>query len=190
MSRTSESLGSPFSIVPFLSSVWWVLLLRGVLAVIFGVLTFVWPGASLLGLVTVYGVYAMVDGVTALFSAFKSGAASRLMLAVGGLISFAAGLTALAWPGVTAFILVMILGVWSVVRGATEIILAIAVRKEIANEWMLILAGALSILVGLALMAAPGAGATLLLWLIGGWGIAFGLLLIFLSLRLKKLGRR
>lgn len=172
----------------FLSAAWWAMLLRGVAAIVFGVLTFAWPGISLLSLVVVYGVYALMDGVFALAAAFKSGS-GRGPLILTGVLGLAAGAVALAWPGVTALVLVLIIGWWSILRGVVEIVTAIRLRKTLANEWMLILAGAVSILFGLALVAAPGAGALALLWLIGAWAVVFGVLMVVLAFRLRTLHR-
>jgi uncharacterized membrane protein HdeD (DUF308 family) len=165
---------------------WWLLLLRGILAVLFGVLAFVWPGITLLALATLFGIYALVDGATALAAAFTgAGAGSRAWLVVAGILGLGAGLVALAWPGMTAILLVMLIGACALARGVFEIVAAIQLRKEIDNEWTLIALGALSVVFGLIVLVAPGAGALALVWLIGGYAIAFGALLIGLSLRLK-----
>lgn len=173
----------------FLTSAWWAVLARGLAAVVFGVLVFVWPTLSLLTLILVYGAYAVVDGVFALIAAFKSSGSGRWSLILIGLVALAAGGLALAWPGVTALVLVLIIGWSAIFRGLFEIVAAIRLRKTIPNEWMLILAGAISVLFGLALLVAPGAGALALLWLIGAWAILFGVALVVLSLRLRKAAR-
>ena len=175
----------------FLTAAWWAVLIRGIAAILFGVLVFAWPGITLLSLIIVYGAYAIVDGVFALISAFRSrGQGSAVWsLVIVGLISLGAGAVALAWPGVTAIVLVLIIGWAAVFRGVFEIITAIRLRKTLPNEWLLILAGAISVLFGLALILAPGAGALALLWLIGAWAVVFGVALVVLSFRLKKLSR-
>jgi uncharacterized membrane protein HdeD (DUF308 family) len=163
-------------------------MLRGIAAVIFGVLAFVWPGVTLLTLVLFYGAYALVDGVFSLIAAFtgKSHGGAAWWLILVGLLGIAAGIVTFAWPGISAVVLIMLIGAWAVVCGIFEIIGAIQLRKEIDNEWLLILSGIVSVLFGFGVMAFPGAGALALVWVIAGFAIAFGILWIALALRLKK----
>ena len=169
---------------------WWLLLLRGIAAVAFGVLTFVWPQISLLTLIMVYGVYALIDGVLALIAAIRGGGfVPRWWLALGGVVSILAAVVAFAWPGLTALVLVYLIGFWSILRGVLEIIGAIRLRNEIANEWTLGVAGALSVIFGLILVFMPGAGALGLLWLIATWAILFGLLMIWVAFKVRKLAK-
>jgi len=167
---------------------WWLVLLRGIAGILFGVLAFVWPGLTLLTLVLLYGAYALVDGVVALVAAF-TGRATHVpawWLVVVGVLGIAAGLVTFLWPGITALALVVFIGAWAVAHGIFEIVGAIELRHEIGNEWTLILAGALSVLFGLAVLIMPGAGALGLIWAIGAYSIVFGALLVGLSLRLRK----
>jgi len=169
---------------------WWLLLLRGIAAVAFGVLTFIWPQISLVSLILVYGIYALVDGVLALIAAIRGGGfAPRWWLALGGMISILAAGVAFAWPGLTALVLVYLIGFWSILRGVLEIVGAIRLRNEIANEWSLGAAGALSVIFGLILVFMPGAGALGLLWLIAAWAVLFGLLLIWVAFKVRKLAK-
>lgn len=169
---------------------WWLLLLRGVLAIAFGVLTFAMPAISLLSLILVYAIYAVADGIVSVIAAIRGGGiAPRWWLALGGVVSILAGIAAFVWPGLTALVLVYLIGFWSIMRGIIEIVGAIRLRKEIANEWTLIAAGALSVIFGLILVLAPGSGAMGLLWLIAAWAILFGGLLIFLAFRVRKLAK-
>lgn len=167
---------------------WWLLLLRGIAAVIFGILAFAWPGLSLLALVILFGVYALLDGIFALVAAVRGRhrATPVWWLIIGGLVSVAAGIVTFVYPQVTALVLVIFIGAWSLVRGLFEIIGAIRLRKEIDQEWLLIAAGLLSVLFGLVLLIKPGAGALALVWLIGAYAILFGLVFIWLALRLRK----
>ena len=103
-----------------------------------------------------------------------------------GLLGIAAGIVTFAWPGITATLLVLFIGAWALVHGIFEIIGAIQLRKEIDNEWMLILGGALSVLFGLLVLIAPGAGALGLIWAIASYSIVFGILFIALAVRLRK----
>jgi uncharacterized membrane protein HdeD (DUF308 family) len=167
---------------------WWLVLLRGIAGIVFGILAFVWPGLTLAVLILLYGAYALVDGVFALITAFTGGAkpVPTWWLIVVGLCGIAAGLITFIWPGVTALVLIVFIGAWAIAHGIFEIIGAIKLRKEIDNEWWLILAGALSVIFGVIVLAAPGAGALALVWVIGAYSLVFGILLVGLSLRLRK----
>jgi uncharacterized membrane protein HdeD (DUF308 family) len=171
-----------------LTKSWWLVLLRGIAAIVFGVLAFVWPGLTLLTLVLLYGAYALVDGAFALIAAFTGGAkpVPTWWLIVVGLAGIAAGLATFLWPGITALVLLVFIGAWAIVHGIFEIIGAIKLRKEIDNEWWLILAGAMSVIFGIIVLVAPGAGALGLVWAIGAYSVVFGILLVGLSLRLKR----
>jgi uncharacterized membrane protein HdeD (DUF308 family) len=165
---------------------WWVLLLRGLVAILFGVVALWMPGLTLLMLIAFYGAYALIDGVLALVAAFRGGATvSRGWLVFVGITGIAAAAAAFFYPGITAIVLVIVIGAWSIARGVAEIVLAVRLRKEIENEWLLGLAGAASVLFGAVLIAQPAAGALALVWLIGSFAIAFGVLFVVLSLRLR-----
>jgi uncharacterized membrane protein HdeD (DUF308 family) len=171
-----------------LSKRWWLLLLRGIAAIVFGVLAFIWPGLTLLTLVILYGVFAIVDGVLALAAAFgRTGPeVPRWWLVFTGILDIAAGVIAMFWPGITAFVLIIFIGAWAIIRGVMEIIAAIQLRKEIEGEWLLVLAGGLSVLFGLGVLIYPGAGALALAWLIAFYAIAIGVVMIGLALRLRR----
>jgi len=166
---------------------WWLLLLRGIAGILFGVLAFIWPGITLLTLIIFYGAYALLDGIFAIAAALRGGdMQSRWWLILIGVLGIAAGLLTFLWPGLTALVLTSFIGAWSLIHGIFEIVGAIKIRKEIDNEWWLILSGALSVLFGLALLIMPGAGALALIWIIGIYSIIFGGLLVGFALRLKK----
>jgi uncharacterized membrane protein HdeD (DUF308 family) len=163
---------------------WWVLLLRGILTVLFGILAFAVPGLTLVTLVLLYGAYALVDGVTALF---VGGRARAWGMVFAGVLGLLAGVLAFIFPGITAYWLLILIASWAIVRGLSEIVAAIQLRKELTNEWMLILGGALSIIVGVWLFLNPAAGALAMVWLIGSYALLFGMMLIVLSFRLRGL---
>ncbi len=174
-----------------LSRNWWLVLLRGIAAIVFGVLAFVLPGLTLLTLVILYGVYALFDGVVALMAAFwadgragKTG--SRWWLAVVGVLGILAGLFTFFWPGITTLVLLFFIGAWSLLNGVFTIVGAIRLRKEIDNEWWLVASGVLSVLFGLGVLIVPGAGALAIVWMIGTYAILFGALLVGFALKLKK----
>jgi uncharacterized membrane protein HdeD (DUF308 family) len=181
----------PFTGPPMLHALaenWWLLLLRGVAAIIFGLLAIFWPGVTLLTLIFLWGAYAFVDGVFSLWAAISGRVAitPRWWLAVVGVAGIVAGLMAFAWPGLTAGILLLFIAVWAIVSGVFEIWGAIQLRKEIEGEWWLILAGLLSIAFGVILIAQPGVGALAVVWLIAWYAILLGCTMIGLAFRLRK----
>src|SRR6185369_15721938 len=133
---------------------------------LFGVLVFVLPGMTLLTLVFLFGAYALANGVLALAHAFSSpkGYPRFGALIASGLISIAAGVLAFVWPGITALSLVLIIAAWAIVNGIFEIAMAVRLRRVLNREWMLALAGVLSILLGVVIAFRPAAGALALLW--------------------------
>lgn len=171
---------------------WWMLALRGCLAILFGLLAWFWPGITALALALLFGAYAFVDGAVALFHALKGGlrGQSRAWLALSGACGVVVGVLALFWPGATAFALIMLIGIWAIVTGVTEIVAAIWMRRRIEGEGWHILSGGLSVLFGLALLAWPGAGGLALLWVIGVFSIAFGISLVVAAFRLRSLRHR
>ena len=171
---------------------WWLLLLRGLAAIAFGVIAFFWPGITLLSLTYLWGAYALADGIFSLWAAVagpSGDASSRWWLALMGVVSILASAVAFFWPGVTALVLLMFIAAWAIVIGALLIYGAIELRKVIQNEWWLILSGVLSIAFGVLMVLRPGAGAVALVWTIAWYAIVFGCLLIGLALRLKKYKR-
>ena len=178
-------LGS--AMVHALAKNWWLLLLRGIAAIIFGLLAFAWPGLTLLTLILFYGAFALVDGVLAIAAAITGGVpGSRWWLAIVGLLGIAAGLLTFLTPGLTALVLLFFIAGWAIVTGVFEIIGAIKLRKEIDNEWLLILSGIISVLFGVGMMLAPGAGALALVWVIGAYSVVLGVIFVALAFRLKK----
>jgi uncharacterized membrane protein HdeD (DUF308 family) len=165
---------------------WWLLLLRGIAAIVFGVLTFFWPGLTLLTLLFLYGAFALVDGILALAAAITGSApAPRWWLAIVGLLGLAAGILTFAWPGITALVLLLFIAVWAIAIGIMQIVGAIKLRKEIDNEWLLIFCGVLSVVFGLILIAQPQTGALALAFVIGFYAILEGVGLVGLSMRLR-----
>lgn len=166
---------------------WWLILLRGLAAILFGILAFAWPSLTVLTFVVLFAVYAIVDGMMSLAAAARGDSRMpRWWLIIVGIAGLVAGAVAIFSPDVTALLLITFIGWWSIVRGAFEIAGAIALRREIDNEWMLIVAGALSILFGAIVVIFPGTGALALVWLIGSYAIVAGVMLVGLSLRLRN----
>lgn len=174
--------------LPILRSVtgsWWTFLIRGILSVLFGIAAFIWPGLTLFVLVVMWGAFALVDGIVAIVTGIRGG---LWAIALFGVLGALVGAYALFRPDVTAVALLIVIAAWSITRGVFEIVAAIRLRKEITNEWLLIFLGALAILFGIFVIMTPAVGALAIVWFIGIEAIIVGILLIVLSLRLKRLG--
>jgi uncharacterized membrane protein HdeD (DUF308 family) len=179
--------------VMMLARNWWVLALRGLCAVIFGILAFIWPGITLGALVLLYGAFALIDGVLSIVAAIsksEGGGRPWWALMLVGLLGIAAGVLTFVWPGITALVLLYLIAAWAIVSGILEIIAAIKLRKEIEGEWWLALTGILSVIFGVMLMARPGAGAIAVVWLIGLYALFFGIFHLALAFKLKGFKER
>ncbi|HTP27088.1 MAG TPA: HdeD family acid-resistance protein [Anaeromyxobacteraceae bacterium] len=165
---------------------WWVLALRGAAAIAFGILTFFWPGASLLALVLLFGIYALVNGAINLALAARSTGEGRWSsMAFEGVASIVAGALAILWPGITGLVLLFLIAAWAVVTGFAQIVAAIRLRKRIRGEWLLALAGVLSAAFGVFIAVMPSAGALAVVLWIGAYALVFGVILIALAFRLR-----
>lgn len=185
--QDDSTLALPVMGLHALAKNWWLLLLRGIAGILFGLLAFAWPGITLLSLVILYGFYALIDGLFAILAAIKGGnVESRWWLILIGILGVAAGLLTFFWPNITALVLTMFIGAWALIHGIFEIVGAIKIRKEIDNEWWLVLSGTLSVIFGLMVLIMPGAGALALIWVIGAYAIIFGGLLVGFAFRLKR----
>ena len=183
---TARGLGAGALLLHGLAKHWWLLALRGLAAIVFGVLAFAWPGITILSLVMLYGAYALVDGVFSIFAAIGGGTpAPRWWLAIVGILGILAGLIAFYNPVLVGLYLLWFIGAWAIVSGVMEIIGAIRLRKEIDNEWWLILHGVISVLFGAMLFASPLTSALALIWVIGAYAIAAGVIMIALAFKLK-----
>ena len=167
---------------------WWLLALRGLVAVLFGVLAFMWPGATLITLVWLFGAFALVNGILSLVLAAKTpkGYPKVGSLILGGLLGILAGLLAFVMPGITALGLLILIAAWAIVTGIMELVAAVRLRKIINNEWLLVLAGIASVVFGVLLLFQPAAGALVLIWWIGAWALLFGILLMILAFRMRN----
>jgi uncharacterized membrane protein HdeD (DUF308 family) len=171
---------------------WRTMIVRGIAGIVFGFLALVWPGTTLTALVLLFGAYALVDGVTSLATAFSKdpeARENRLPLVLIGLAGIAAGLLTFAWPGITALALLFVIAAWSFVVGVAEMAAALRLRRQIDNEWLLGLSGALSIVFAAVLVITPGAGALAVTWLIGWFALIDGAMLASLGWRLRNLER-
>jgi uncharacterized membrane protein HdeD (DUF308 family) len=167
---------------------WWTLVLRGALAVAFGFFAWFWPGVTLLVLLSGWGLYAVASGLVTLFGAFGRGAEGpRWMLLLEGGLALVAGCLALFYPRFTALLFLYLLAAWAVLSGAVEILAAWRLRHEIRGEFWLGFAGILSLLFGLLLFVRPGAGALTVVWLIAGYTVLYGVVLIGWGFHLRRL---
>jgi uncharacterized membrane protein HdeD (DUF308 family) len=172
---------------------WWLMLLRGVAAIAFGILSLIWPGISALTLVLLWGAYTFADGILALAAAIMgkgAAASSRWWLAFTGVLGIAAGLIAFFAPGLTGSILLIFIAVWAIAIGVMAIVGAVRLRQEIEGEWLLILSGAIAIVFGVLMLFQPIAGALTVIWLIAAFAIIFGIDLIWFALKLKGIKDR
>ena len=170
-----------------ISKHWWVFLIRGIFSILFGLAALLWPGLTLVTLVLVFGVYAIVDGVGAIFTAFnRRNTDERWWLGLlEGIISVIAGVGALIVPGIATLTLLFVIAIWAVLTGIMQIVTAIRLRQEIENELWLGLSGLVSLIFGVYVFLFPGAGALAVASLIGLYALIFGAFFIAFALRLR-----
>jgi uncharacterized membrane protein HdeD (DUF308 family) len=171
---------------------WWAVGLRGLAAIIFGILALVVPNITIIVLIAFFGAYALVDGVIAIYLAIRDRANNHNWgwLLVEGIAGVLIGIVTFRWPGVTAIVLLAFIAAWAIITGIMEIFQAIELRRVITNEWLLILSGAASVIFGLILIIFPGTGALALVVVIGIYAIIFGILLLVLAWRLRGMQMR
>jgi uncharacterized membrane protein HdeD (DUF308 family) len=171
---------------------WWLLLLRGIIAILFGILTYFQPGISLATLVLLFGAFVFADGAIGVWQAISARKEREnwWVLLLGGLLGIGVGVLTLFHPGVTALALLFYIAIWAIATGVLEIVAAIRLRKEIEGEWLLGLAGVASVLFGVLLIARPEVGALAVLWLIAAYAIAFGVILVLLAFKARGFARR
>ena len=166
---------------------WWLLVMRGIAAITFGVLALLWPGLTLLVMALLWGAYVLVDGLLSLLHAFKlrGRGLSVALWSLVGVLGVAAGVLAFIWPGLTAFVLLTLIAAWAIVVGALQLVAAWRLRRQIRGEWLLALSGALSLVFGALLVLQPQTGAVAVVMLVAGYAIAFGVVLMALGWRLR-----
>jgi uncharacterized membrane protein HdeD (DUF308 family) len=167
---------------------WWALALRGAVAILFGLAALLRPDIALEALILLFGAYALVDGVFAIVGVFGGtrGGTPRWLLVIEGIAGILAGLIAFVLPGLTAILLLYLIAAWAVITGISEIATAMRLRQEITGEWALIIGGALSIIFGVILaVIGPVAGLLSLVWLIGVYALAFGILMLITAFQVR-----
>ncbi|MGD0050196.1 MAG: HdeD family acid-resistance protein [Vulcanimicrobiaceae bacterium] len=168
---------------------WWLFLIRGLAAVVFGILALIWPGIALGALTIVFGAYAFVDGVFAFAAAVSGTAGSRWwVFMIEGIVGLIVAFFVLTEPVLSAISLVYVVAIWAIVTGAVEIVAGVQLRDMISNEWLYVLAGIVSIAFGILVLRDPSSGALAVVWLIAYYAILFGILQLAFSYRLNRLG--
>ena len=181
-------------LVTAMSRFWWVFVLRGVLSILFGIAAFIWPDITLLVLVYLFAAWVLVDGVVSLIAAITGRdvpmGQNRWLMGLLGVLSIVAAIVAFFWPQITAVVLAILISAWAIVSGVLQIVAAIQLRREIDNEWLLVLAGAASVVFGVLIFLFPLDGLLTIVWLIALYAIVFGILLIGLGWRLRGIHQR
>jgi uncharacterized membrane protein HdeD (DUF308 family) len=165
---------------------WWLLVLRGIAALFFGLAAFLWPGLTLAVLVLLFGAYAIVDGVVSMYTAIRRREPGQWEWHFAqGLLGLAAGLVAIVLPGLAALALVTLVAAWAILTGVSEIMLAVRMRDLLSAEILWLLAGIVSIVLGLALVVFPAAGAIAVTWMIGAYALFLGVVFVTLGITLR-----
>jgi uncharacterized membrane protein HdeD (DUF308 family) len=177
-------------VLHMLSRYWWLLAVRGIAAIAFGIVAFALPQDALATLILLFGAYALVDGASLLASLVMGDPTARRhawSVGLSGLAGIGAGIVTFLWPGLTALTLAYVVGFWAIAMGVFQIVAAVRLRQEIQGELWLALGGILAVLFGLYILVLPGAGLLSLLWLIGIWAIVFGVSSLLVAWRLRGL---
>ncbi|MBS9374784.1 HdeD family acid-resistance protein [Rhodococcus sp. B50] len=189
MSTSSVSSNDPFR--SLLKQIWWVVLLRGILAVLFGVVALVWPGITVWALVVVFAAYAIIDGIVLVVQSVRDKPEGWGWWLAMGVVSVLAGLVALFWPGITALALLYVIAFYAILFGITGIVGGIRFRKVPESGWVWsVLAGVVAVLFGIVLLIFPGEGILSLIVLLGIYAILFGVLLIILAFQARSAAKK
>ena len=166
---------------------WWVMALRGVLAIVFGIMALAMPVSTLISLILVFAAYMLVDGIFAIVASLRAARHSKRWGALffGGIVNIITGVLAAAWPGITALVFVVMTAAWSIISGSVMLVAAVRLKRD-HGRWWLALGGLASIAFGIILVLAPLAGAVVLTWWIGIYAFVFGIAMLVLALRLRE----
>ena len=175
-----------------LTRTWWMLLVRGLIAIAFGVWIWMQPGISLAALVLLFGAYVLADGILGVWAALTGRKEHEdwWIMLLWGLVGIGVGILTFLAPGITALALLFYIAIWATVTGVLQIVVAIRLRREIAGEWWLILGGLASIAFGVILVAQPAIGALGVLWLIATYAVIFGIVLVILAFKARSFAHR
>ena len=166
---------------------WWVMALRGVLAIVFGIMALAMPVSTLISLILVFAAYMLVDGIFAIVASLRAARHSKRWgaLLFGGIVNIITGVLAAAWPGITALVFVVMTAAWSIISGSVMLVAAVRLKRD-HGRWWLALGGLASIAFGIILVLAPLAGAVVLTWWIGIYAFVFGIAMLVLAFRLRE----
>jgi uncharacterized membrane protein HdeD (DUF308 family) len=175
------------AMVGVLARNWWAVAIRGVLAVLFGIIALFLPGPTMLSLVLVFAAYCLIDGVFGIISAVRAARAGERWgsLVFEGIVDLAAAAVALLWPGITVLVFVLLVAAWAIVTGVLELVAAFRLHSGDGRGWLM-LGGVVSLIYGGVLMIAPMIGAVVLTWWIGAYALVFGVSLLVLAVRLRN----
>ncbi len=167
---------------------WWALALRALAAILLGIFAIVMPGPTLAAIVIVFGIHAITDGILAIIAAVRGIRKNERWgpMLFQGVIGIIAGVIAIGWPGTGALALTYLVAAWALVTGAFEIAAAIRLREVIKGEWLLFIAGLLSIVLAVLIVVFPGAGALTLVWWLGAYAFAYGVVSLALAFRVRS----
>lgn len=175
----------------FFTSMWRTILLRGLASLVFGLLAFVYPGITLAVVVTIFGIYALVDGLLGLWGVFRGQAEGRsvpsLLTALAGIV---AGLVCLLFPDFAVVYVVLLIGFWNIAAGLLQLIGAIALRNDIEQAGLLALTGAIGAALGLLIVFYPAGAAVSIIWIIAGTAVIVGLVLLVFGWKLRSAAQR
>lgn len=166
---------------------WWMLALRGVVAIVFGALAIAMPGLTLLWLVALFAAFALLGGAAYVFGAARArGHEGWGVMLVIGIVSVVAGVLAVLYPGLTALTLILLMGANALLTGVLDIVAAVRLRRQITHEWLLVAAGVVSIVFGAIVIIFPGAGALALIWFVSFYAVLTGVLLLAVAFRARR----
>src|SRR5881409_467949 len=176
-------------IIETLKRHWWVPVIRGIAAIVFGVIAFAYPGLTVATMVLFFGAWVLIDGVFRIVGAIGGRASDPVwgFLLIIGIVGIIIGFLTFRAPLITALALIIYIAAWALMIGATEIAFAIKLRREIKGEWFLILMGLASIIFAVLLLWNPAPGAAAVIWLIAWYAVVLGVLGIFFGFRLRSL---
>jgi uncharacterized membrane protein HdeD (DUF308 family) len=187
--KKEEGMTQPQAALPAEAGHWWALALRGAIAILFGLAALLRPDIALEALILLFGAYALVDGVFSIVGVFRGtrGGTPRWLLFIEGVAGILAGLIAFVLPQLTAILLLYLIAAWAIVTGISEIVMAIRLRREIRGEWAMIVGGCFSVLFGVILaVIGPVAGLFSLIWLIGIYAVAFGIMILITAFSVRS----
>ncbi|RDI57305.1 HdeD family acid-resistance protein [Microvirga subterranea] len=181
-----ESFDRAQAMSALLAQNWWAIALRGVFAILFALVAFFWPGATLLSFVLFFSAYMLVDGIFAIVAAVRAASNHQRwgLLVLEGIVDILAGIVAFIWPGLTVVFFITLMAVWSLITGVLMVVAAFKLDPAYGRGW-LIFSGIVSVLFGVALLIAPLVGAVVLTWWLGAYALVFGITLLVLAFKLK-----